>query len=518
MSNKSFIFAIFIVVLINMIVFLEFNRTQIASIFQDADNLSSSVEDELEEAFIMVEYLHLSAVDMMKDKDSLALKRSLLIKNIDKNGIYALDEYKNKKVKLNDKVNLLGYSNSYKNKELMQEIEAALRLAPYFKLVKKNNDYAWVYYFSKNHFTVLYPYISSKDFHFSKKLEEKPFFKYATPKLNPNAQLFSTPLYKDYIGKGLMLTIGKPVYYKDEFLGTIDLDITLNKFDNILSKLDYLNNKSIMYNKYDQIMASNNVILNFDRGRIYKVNNFISSEILSLQNSSATLKYVDSKYVFVKKNSHLEFNFIYIVDAYVVWFKSLLYTFPIFLLMLSIVYLVYLYKKSKRLNQKLKLQTIEDYMTGAYNRRYFFEVAEAIFSKAKRKNSKIAVVMIDIDDFKAINDTYGHDIGDIAIIEVKKILEKNLRRYDLFARFGGEEFCVLLDDISKEDVEKLFEKIRKEFEENEISKENITFSYTVSFGIVYGLLDSLHSMIKLADEAVYKSKEEGKNRVSLYEV
>lgn len=123
--------------------------------------------------------------------------------------------------------------------------------------------------------------------------------------------------------------------------------------------------------------------------------------------------------------------------------------------------------------------------------------------------------MIDIDKFKNINDTYGHDVGDEAIKEIKTILDANLRSSDLMARFGGEEFCILLEDITIENTEILFEKIRKCFEDNVISTHGIEIKYTISTGIYYGLSDSLEEMIKLSDEALYLAKESGRNRVEI---
>ena len=157
----------------------------------------------------------------------------------------------------------------------------------------------------------------------------------------------------------------------------------------------------------------------------------------------------------------------------------------------------------------------KDFMTGAYNRRYFFDSGNAIFLKAKRKEDSLAVAMLDIDKFKNINDTYGHDVGDIAIKEVKRILDKHLRSSDLMARFGGEEFCILLEDINEEDTKKMFDRIRQEFEDNVMDANGIKITYTVSFGIAYGIFDSLEDMVKVSDEALYHSKENGRNQVSI---
>ena len=512
MDNKKLFIAVFIIVLLNMMFFLEFNRMQMKEIFRTANDIVLNIKNRVHTSIKAVECLHVAAQQVFDKKDTIKPEEALHVRYIDQNGSYALDT--------NKEVNLLGFGkNALSNRKLLQEMEAALQLTPFFQLVaEQNKNFAWIYYYSKNHFTLLYPYISSSDFHFTPRIEKKLFYHYSIPECNPQKKLFFTPLYMDAIGKGLMVTVGKPLYCHNEFLGTIDVDITLNNFDNLLSRLDYLNNQSAIYNEKNQIVGSNNIIKNFSRSKIYKIDSFVNSSLLHLKETSNTLQYKDSRYIFVKTLPHAHFKFIYIAEAHVIWLKSLLYTFVIFLFMLSSLYLIFLYQKSKDINYKLKLQAIQDYMTGAYNRRYFFEVARAIFSKALRKHTKLAVIMMDIDDFKTVNDTYGHDAGDLAIIEVKKILEKNLRKYDLFARFGGEEFCAVLDDISKEDVVRLFEKIRKDFESNIITYNNMKIKYTVSFGIAYGMADSLEKLIKVADEALYESKKNGKNRVTIYEV
>ena len=160
----------------------------------------------------------------------------------------------------------------------------------------------------------------------------------------------------------------------------------------------------------------------------------------------------------------------------------------------------------------------KDFLTGLYNRRYFFDAGKPMFSKARRKKKEIAVAMLDIDHFKHVNDTYGHDIGDIAIKEVKNILEGVLRSSDLIARFGGEEFCILLEDITQEDTLLVFEKIRKIFEENEIVTPKVTIKYTVSIGISFGLGKNLDAMIKHSDDGLYISKETGRNKLTLQKI
>ena len=160
----------------------------------------------------------------------------------------------------------------------------------------------------------------------------------------------------------------------------------------------------------------------------------------------------------------------------------------------------------------------KDFLTGSYNRRYFFEASKAIVEKNVRKERNIVLATLDIDHFKRVNDTYGHDIGDIAIQEITTILDANLRTSDLVARFGGEEFCILLEDISIENTKILFEKIRLNFEKNEIKLKRGVLKYTVSLGVSYGRSNDINKMIKVSDEALFEAKESGRNKVVIFEL
>ena len=167
--------------------------------------------------------------------------------------------------------------------------------------------------------------------------------------------------------------------------------------------------------------------------------------------------------------------------------------------------------------EKISNLANRDFLTGAYNRRYFFETSNAIVAKNYRKQTPIILATIDIDKFKNINDTYGHDIGDIAIKDVVKILSKYMRNSDLVARFGGEEFCILLEEITLEDAKSLFEKIRMKFETNKVViSDELSIGFTVSIGVSYIVDNDISKMIKISDNALYEAKETGRNKVVIH--
>jgi len=168
--------------------------------------------------------------------------------------------------------------------------------------------------------------------------------------------------------------------------------------------------------------------------------------------------------------------------------------------------------------EKISNLANRDFLTGAYNRRYFFETANAIIAKNYRKQTPIILATVDIDKFKNINDTYGHDIGDIAIKDVVKILDTYMRNSDLIARFGGEEFCILIEEITLEDAKNLFEKIRMKFETNKVViSDELSIGFTVSIGVSYIIDNDISKMIKISDNALYEAKETGRNKVVIHD-
>ena len=164
--------------------------------------------------------------------------------------------------------------------------------------------------------------------------------------------------------------------------------------------------------------------------------------------------------------------------------------------------------------QKVEIQDManRDYLTKLYNRRFFFDMADQLYKNAKRNNSDIAVAMMDIDFFKKVNDSYGHDAGDFVLKGISKTLMKNVRESDVVARFGGEEFCLLITNSKPDAALKMVEKIRQIIEKEIFVFNKTEISVTISCGLAAKLGSSLGRMIKDSDSALYQAKDGGRNR------
>ncbi|TAF08964.1 MAG: diguanylate cyclase [Nostocales cyanobacterium] len=156
-----------------------------------------------------------------------------------------------------------------------------------------------------------------------------------------------------------------------------------------------------------------------------------------------------------------------------------------------------------------------DTLTGIWNRRYLLMTAEQEIKRSQRYNFSFTVLLIDIDHFKKVNDSYGHNIGDEAIIFMTKIVLNHLRQVDCFGRFGGEEFVVLLSETDLEEGVIVAERIRENINNQHLIFEDKQIAITVSIGVAsYNFADqSIDAIIQRADQALYQAKNQGRNRV-----
>jgi diguanylate cyclase (GGDEF)-like protein len=169
----------------------------------------------------------------------------------------------------------------------------------------------------------------------------------------------------------------------------------------------------------------------------------------------------------------------------------------------------------KAANEQLTLLAMTDPLTGAHNRRYFIDMLKNELPRARRYNRPACVIMFDIDRFKSINDSFGHDIGDQVIIEVVKISTDLLRKNDVFSRFGGEEFIILLPETTLELATTIAERLCAKIANTPIRIPQKNLVFTVSAGVtqVEAHDDTLEEIIRRADTALYQAKQQGRNRV-----
>lgn len=167
--------------------------------------------------------------------------------------------------------------------------------------------------------------------------------------------------------------------------------------------------------------------------------------------------------------------------------------------------------------QHLTEMATRDVLTGIHNRRFFFDAGASLFASAKRDQLSLTAAIVDVDFFKDVNDTYGHDSGDKVLRHVARLLRGMCRETDVVARFGGEEFAILAVNMDPANIRPFFEGLRAAIESETVVFQKKKFAVTASFGVCHDAeaATTLEAMLKTADEALYRAKEAGRNRVEI---
>jgi diguanylate cyclase (GGDEF)-like protein len=174
--------------------------------------------------------------------------------------------------------------------------------------------------------------------------------------------------------------------------------------------------------------------------------------------------------------------------------------------------------ENARVYGAVEQMAVTDGLTGLYNRRYFQQALERELSRADRGGGSLALLLLDIDDFKALNDTYGHAIGDAVLKKIATVLHETLRKGDVLARYGGEEFVVLLPQATYEGAQEFAQRVWKAVGTAKIHPAGRGHRVTVSVGwaLLPGDADSAESLVEAADRALYFAKESGRDKVADY--
>jgi diguanylate cyclase (GGDEF)-like protein len=170
-----------------------------------------------------------------------------------------------------------------------------------------------------------------------------------------------------------------------------------------------------------------------------------------------------------------------------------------------------------RLYAEVQLQSMTDGLTGIFNRRHFFVLAEREFQRAVRFGRPLSVIMLDIDDFKLVNDTHGHAVGDQVIVEVARLCRTSIRAVDILGRYGGEEFVFVLPETSASGARQLAERLRQRMADTPFNTSSGPVSCTASLGVAStaGEPEDVAALVANADAALYAAKAGGRNRVTV---
>lgn len=172
----------------------------------------------------------------------------------------------------------------------------------------------------------------------------------------------------------------------------------------------------------------------------------------------------------------------------------------------------------KRMMEEMCRLARTDSLTGLWNRGYFVELSRRELARCRRGGYPLSVLLIDVDHFKKINDTFGHDVGDKALVALAGAMRNSLREIDILGRFGGEEFVVLLPDVCRKGACVVAERIRKQIGTTLVDAGSRDVNMTVSIGATFMDDDSidLDGLLKHADMALYRAKNNGRDRVELH--
>ena len=181
--------------------------------------------------------------------------------------------------------------------------------------------------------------------------------------------------------------------------------------------------------------------------------------------------------------------------------------------------MTYITMTTEHLQQDLKRQATIDPLTGTYNRRAFYSLAGHAFARQRRDGDDLSLICLDLDHFKKVNDAWGHSVGDQVLKAVVDVISESKREQDILARFGGEEFIILMPSTPQKDAARLAERIRHSIEQTPIHTGTQALSLTVSLGVASidkKAAPSIDTLIANADKALYLAKQGGRNGVVVY--
>lgn len=430
--------------------------------------------------------------------------------------------------------NLTGSGRPDASPSKQENIELSLLYNPHFNAFFDTlPGIAWIYYTGAEGFINIYPWVHSSEFQYAPNLFDKPFYHLGTANQNPSRKRYWTPVYMDEAGKGLMVTVSKPVYDGDVFRGIVSLDFTLQSLSTLMDP-QY---QSFVINAENQVLAGTHGISD-QNDKILTVEEYLGPEkakdiTLISYSRSNVLSTVGSYYVYATGIGNSPWTLVSILTRWEILSKSFFFSSPVLLIGILLLLSSNAYEHQRKAEDILKATVSEledsknqlesaasvDFLTGALNRRSMTARLHEEISRSNRYGTGFSLVMADLDHFKNFNDRHGHAAGDKVLEEVVRVMKTHIRSADLLSRWGGEEFLLLLPDTAFTEAKAAAEKLREAIETMYFEWDGIQgLKITMTFGVsAYDPAAGLDHSIIQADDALYHAKNTGRNRVCAFE-
>ncbi|WP_018152754.1 sensor domain-containing diguanylate cyclase [Leeia oryzae] len=386
---------------------------------------------------------------------------------------------------------------------MQREIASAIGMTPQIKAALQfNADVVWAYYLSASHFIYLAPQTPVEQFRFSNALYQRSYWQQASPKANPARRMILSGPYQDLAGKGWIMTFAQPVYDGDRFLGVVAIDLRIDTLQQLANVSDALG-ETMMISEHHHLIARQH---GFEPG--LHVNPPLTTKLIDWKEDKSSDLWLSSQVV---KD---ELWLVHRVQRNQLYWAAARETRPLWIMIVLMGLVMALSLRLKTALAEVTRLMHVDPLTQALNRRGFFEKADMTLAMAQRKQLTPVVLMMDIDHFKKVNDTFGHDTGDSVLKQVGSYLGKGCRPFDLFCRWGGEEFVLLLMLEGADDAFAVAERLRQEAQRTRIQPGDQPV--TLSGGLVRVQTgESVEDAIKRADLLLYDAKHNGRNHIEV---